>query len=365
MKVCTICNSMNITEIYCVDNLPLFQNKVFDSEHEAKNQKTGTVTLVRCQECGFVFNSTFDSSLMDYDSSYQNEQNYSKSFIEHLEAVVELLENHGFKDKKIIEIGCGKGYFLDLLKNRGFHNITGFDPAYEGDSRNIVKDYFGAKYKSPDADLIILRHVLEHIEKPFHFLQVLKNATCENTKIFIEVPDFQWIKKNQAFWDIYHEHCNYFEFEFLKSFFSDSIIKSSFGNQYMCILASLNKLKLPRIKNQSFDKLFSDAFNSIKNFLSVKSSSVIWGASSKGVTFLNVLDKNKKYIKYAVDINPRKQDKFIATTGHKIFNPDILLDSTSNETVIVTNQNYFDEIKYTFKGNGNLQFYSLEKLING
>ena len=45
----------------------------------------------------------------------------------------DFLEKLG-KDKKILDIGCGNGIFLDRLKKRGFGNIVGADLA------NYLKD---------------------------------------------------------------------------------------------------------------------------------------------------------------------------------------------------------------------------------
>ena len=41
-------------------------------------------------------------------------------------------------------------------------------------------------------------------------------------------------------------------------------------------------------------------------------SFAVWGAGAKGSTFLNLLDKERKAVKYVIDINPAKQNKFIA-----------------------------------------------------
>lgn len=80
-----------------------------------------------------------------------------------------------FHGKKIIEIGCGKGYFLEMLRKNGF-DVTGFDPAYEGDNPYIVKDYYSDQYSHLNADLIILRHTLEHIDDPLKFLHSIATA---------------------------------------------------------------------------------------------------------------------------------------------------------------------------------------------
>ena len=361
---CKICESKKLTSLYHVDKLPLFQNKVYSSDKEAEEQKEVGVDLCQCQECGFVFNTFFSNDEMNYDDDYQNEQGYSQTFAKHLNSVADYLIESGFQDKKVVEIGCGKGYFTELLEKKGFKNIYGFDPAYEGNNPNITKDYFGEKYKSINADLVILRHVLEHIESPYEFLKYIQNATSENTKILIEVPSFEWIVKNKAFWDVFYEHCNYFDIDFLNSFFDNAVTKKVFGSQYILMIANLKELKKPSIEQRYLKNIFDKSFNDIKTFLLKNYPLVVWGGSSKGVTLLNIFDKEKKFVEYCVDINPKKQNKFIATTGHKILSPDTLTVSTKTEiSILVVNQNYYDEIIQEY-ARENLKFYSLEKIIN-
>ena len=46
--------------------------------------------------------------------------------------------------------------------------------------------------------MVVLRHVLEHIPKPYEFLLLLKSV-FKKSKIYIEVPEFNWIKKIKLF----------------------------------------------------------------------------------------------------------------------------------------------------------------------
>ncbi|NLW03772.1 MAG: methyltransferase domain-containing protein [Pseudomonadaceae bacterium] len=366
---CPICESTKLISLYKVSDLPLFQNKVYNSPEEAIKQKEVDISLCQCNECGFVFNELFNNEEMDYDVNYQNEQNYSSYFVEHLNSVADYLIENGFQEKNVIEIGCGKGYFTELLEEKGFKNIYGFDPAYEGENPNIIKDYFGEKYKSLNADLIILRHVLEHIENPYLFLKQVQRSTSGCAKILIEVPSFEWIVENKAFWDIFHEHCNYFDKEFMSSFFSNAETKDVFNSQYFLTLASLNEIKKPSSNKKYSENLFAISLNKFNNFLINHLPLAIWGGSSKGVTLLNIFDKDKKIIDCCIDINPKKQNKFTATTGHEVISPERFFSNYSNTSaskynIIVANQNYFSEIVNQYGGSG-VNFHSLEKLLIG
>ena len=70
---------------------------------------------------------------------------------------------------------------------------------------------------------------------------------------------------------------------------------------------------------------------------------VIWGAGSKGITFLN-LQAGAGRIDYAVDLNPRKHGRYITGTGQRIVPPDFLAEYVP-DAIIVMNPLYVDEIR--------------------
>ena len=70
---------------------------------------------------------------------------------------------------------------------------------------------------------------------------------------------------------------------------------------------------------------------------------VVWGAGSKGTTFLNTVSGP---VEYVVDVNPRKTDMFVAGTGQRIVQPRFLVDYRP-DLVIVMNPTYRDEIAGT------------------
>jgi ABC-type Fe3+-hydroxamate transport system substrate-binding protein len=69
---------------------------------------------------------------------------------------------------------------------------------------------------------------------------------------------------------------------------------------------------------------------------------VVWGAGSKGVTFMNALDAGN-VIEYVVDINPRKQGKYVSGAGQEIVSPEFL-QAYRPDVVIIMNANYREEI---------------------
>jgi hypothetical protein len=69
---------------------------------------------------------------------------------------------------------------------------------------------------------------------------------------------------------------------------------------------------------------------------------VIWGGGSKGAAFLGAVDA-AGVIGYVVDINPFRQQTFMAGTGQPIVAPNFLKDYQP-DVVIVMNEIYHAEI---------------------
>ncbi len=322
--------------------MPVFQNVTYEDQAHAINCIKGNIELVQNTVNGLVYNRLFDPSLVKYDKNYQNEQSLSKFFLKHLESVERIVSKHLGKDS-LIEIGCGKGFFLEMLLSKGF-DIVGFDKAYEGNNPKIIKDYFtsnsGFKGKG-----LILRHVLEHIQNPVKFLNDLKNYNNNEGLVYIEVPCLDWIIKNKAWFDICYEHVNYFRLSDLKSMFGSVIdCGSFFGNgQYIYIVADLSKLKKDIKYNEAVK--FPDDFASNLPKTKTKALDVVWGASTKGVIYSILASRQGFKFNFVIDINPVKQGRYLPETGLKVLSPQNLIDDyKDNVNIYIMNSNYYEEI---------------------
>ncbi len=349
-------SSRNVDDsiVFRQSKVPVFQNKVYPSQEEALKAETGEVLLLQSSISGFIYNAEFDPEKMIYDKNYQNEQANSSVFKNHLKQVLTQLNTFGLAGKKIVEIGCGKGVFFDMMLAQGL-DCWGYDPTYEGTNPRIIKEYFSSEYSGIEADIIILRHTMEHISNPFTFLHTIAKANNYRGKIFIEVPTFNWIESKKAFWDIFYEHCNYFTEESFAAMFEEAETGNFFGGQYMYLWADLSMIRSSIPGNSGGRKITELVFQSkvdyYKSLIKNNGSFAIWGAGAKGSTFLNLLDRNRNYVKYVVDINPAKQEKYIAVTGHPIHSPSII-DKQLVENVLVMNENYLDEISEMVKNKG-------------
>lgn len=335
--------------IFLQRGLPVFQNKVYGTAEAALAAVRGDVELRQCAASGLVFNERFDPALLDYDKDYQNEQACSPAFQRHLDQVRALLIRHFGLKRKGIEIGCGKGHFFEMLCKAGA-DVTGYDPAYEGDNPRIARTYFGhgVGVMQTPPDYIVLRHVLEHILSPWDFLEQLAAQCGDRTKIYIEVPCFDWIVRQNAFYDVFYEHVNYFTHEVLNASFS-CVHESGnfFGGQYLYLVADLGSFSRPvQFRGKRFSRLRMEEYLSslLQHRRQNTGRALIWGAGAKGTTFANLLLAHGADIDAIVDINPAKQDKFAGGSGLPILSPASAAQRLQGADVFVMNPVYFDEI---------------------
>jgi hypothetical protein len=75
---------------------------------------------------------------------------------------------------------------------------------------------------------------------------------------------------------------------------------------------------------------------------------VVWGAGSKGVTFLNMLSIDCRTIPFVVDVNPRKAGLYVPGTGQRVIAPPELT-TYQPDVVLVMNPAYEAEIRGTLQ----------------
>ena len=274
-----------VTQLYEQSAFPIFQNRMYDSAEEARACPRADIRLVQDGISGLVYNAVFRPELMNYDAAYQNEQAHSPLFKTHLERVATIVECQLGTDG-LVELGCGKAYFLELLQSRGCSIITGFDSTYEGENPGVQRRYFGDGL-TVSASGLVLRHVLEHVQNPVGFLDGLRDANGGGL-IYIEVPYFGWIMRATVWFDIFYEHVNYFRLEDFSKMFGRVVEGGHlFGRQYLYVVADLVTLRHP-VSSPADRVDFPEDFLAtvaVAQSDRVGGSSAVWGAASKGVIY--------------------------------------------------------------------------------
>lgn len=366
---CPLCESRRLTRFLRRKQVPVHQNLVVGSEDAARSVARGELDLAVCEDCGFIFNRAFDLARLAYGEDYDNTQSCSAYFDAYLDGLVEdMVGQHAVRNSRIIEVGCGKGQFLRKLvsfpgaNNKGF----GFDPSYVGPDTDLEgrlefrRCYYDASCIDVAADVVVCRHVIEHVPDPMALLRSLRAALGHSpgARVFFETPCVEWILHHRVLWDFFYEHCSLFtatslSLAFRRAGFAVERVEHIFGGQYLWLEARVADVASPAEQVPAETAALANAYGEEVNTLrlhwqtrlqelGLRGKVALWGAAAKGATFANLVDPDCSLINCVVDLNPNKQGGHIPGTGHPIVAPaDLPLRRV--KSAVLMNPNYRDE----------------------
>ncbi len=368
MKVsCPVCGSGRLEVFLERRGVPVHQNLLVSTQAEAVAVARGDLAMTVCAECEFVFNAAFDSSLLTYGHNYDNTQTHSPHFATYVDELAILVNGNDLRDRRLVEVGCGKGYFLRKLVSLDAANTgVGFDPSYSGLESDLDdRIRFERRFYGPDcavpADAVVCRHVIEHVEDPVALLQSVRGALDQSPAalVFFETPCVEWILQGGVVWDFFYEHCSLFSEHSLASAFAAAGFsvrrtRRLFGDQYLWLEAEpVADWRMRRCRGGVLElaRRFASTEASIKHAIVAKLSDLgrnsggiaLWGAGAKGSTLANLADPERHIFDCVVDINPSKHGCFVPGTGHPIVDFRELPRRGVRHAVL-TNPNYRSEI---------------------
>jgi SAM-dependent methyltransferase len=369
---CSSCRSENTENFFLLKNAPVQSIVTIKTYEDAIDIPKKELTLSFCHNCGFIFNSTFDTSLDMYTKGYEDQQGFSATWMKFITEVTQrFIDKYDVRNKNVIEIGCGKGDFLKIICELGNNKGIGIDPAYvpgrlkENQNLQFIREFYSEKHGDLQADVIVCRHTMEHIYDNYTFVKTIRKAIEKNPDVivFIEVPSILRILKINAFWDIFYEHCSYFspgslarlfrlhQFEVLDNYLE-------YDDQYLFLEArpSMETSETVHPEEESVEQLkqLVDKFvmqvndelgawrKRLQKMKDDNQKVVVWGGGSKSVGFLTHFN-DMNVVKHVVDINPHMQGNFIPGIGIQYVTPEFLR-SYNPDVVIIMNGVYENEI---------------------
>ena len=185
--------------------------------------------VVVCQDCGMTYadhipsQSTFDHYYRGL-SKYAYEHRAGQESPEdryRLRQVANVIRSFvPSPDTRILEVGCATGRLLGFLKEFGYNNVFGLEPA--PDCATLARDLYGVEvftgsiFNAPvqehSYEFVISLQVLEHIRELDQALAALRHMLAVDGLLYVDVPDAtKYVPEREApFQEFSTEHINFF-----------------------------------------------------------------------------------------------------------------------------------------------------------
>lgn len=228
LAACPGCCSKNLIELE-----PEGEHKIFLTDSDEMLVTTG---LSGCEKCGLSFLNPRMSKkkLFEYYAKQSRIPRQSiqadSAFAVLMELQIDEIERFKpiHKGMRVLEIGCAEGFFLQRLEKRANDKLelygVEFSEKYVTQAKSLLQglQIFETPLEETEFgelkfDLIILRHVLEHLGNPVECLKKIRCIMAPQSVMYIEVPDSRDIDPGISRF-YHHEHLLYFTSHVLNSY---------------------------------------------------------------------------------------------------------------------------------------------------
>ena len=374
---CPVCGGSDHESIVSLPSLPVLINAQVEPAC-APGVPLGAIDLVACRRCGHLFNAAFDEELLDYDAAYENTLHFSPRFQEYATSLAErLVADHGLEGTRVGELGSGPGHFLSMLCDAGVADGLGWDPSFDAGRMGAPEHAAVSISTDPFPDdgsipmtLAFSQHVLEHLLDPVAALAGQRAAVADlDGTVYAEVPNGALMVSEVALWDLIYEHLSFFvpsslETAARRAGLQVDTIGTSYDDQFLWCEATPGPRDVHWLPDadevtagiecaRDFGASVTERINDSRALVQRRSSDgpvALWGAGSKGMTFLNLLGGDAQ-VAAVVDINPRKLGAGVPGTQLTISGPEHLVDLAPS-LVLAANPAYVGEIGAQLEGLG-------------
>ncbi len=371
IKNCRSCSSVSLKKLYSLGSQ--FLTGIFPKNKFEKVPR-GELSMVMCAKCNLLqLENSFDVNVM-YGENYGYLSSLNPHMIKHLKIKSEKLKKFTNlkSDDMIIDIGSNDGTFLSNFKKS--NRLIGIDPTikklkkYYRKDILTISDFFNAqiisKYlKNKKAKIITSISMFYDLPSPIKFAQDIYECLDDNGIWHLEQSYMPLMLKNISYDTICHEHLEYYSLKTIKYIFDQvgfKIIDLEFNDinggsfaltvskkksRYSEYSKIVNWLLSKEEKNKYNSTITHiKFFNSVKqhkkllqdlllNLADMKKKVIGYGASTKGNVILQYCNLNSKNIRFIVDVNKDKNNKYTPGSLIKIvteneikkYKPDYML----------------------------------------
>ncbi len=368
-KTCLVCGNRLFEEpILTLNNLPASAQEM-PSLEELEKDKGFDLELCQCSGCGLI---QLSCEPVEYFRDVIRSCGYNETIRRHrLLQYADFIRGFSLKGKKIIEVGCGQGEFLDLFRN---YNVEAAGLEHSGalvetarkSGLNVYQGFAedeDTKIEGAPYDAFVSFNYIEHLPDPNGYLRCISRNLKDGGDGLIAVPSFEYIAEEGRWYELIRDHLVYHTAESLRFLLEKNgfnVIECKRDNEDSLLATVRKRSKTEEtILKSSYAELKAQLQSFVKEYKSGGGRIAVWGASHQSFTLLSTMDIADK-IEFIVDSAPFKQSRYSPASHVKIVSPDYLYEHPV-EAIIIIAPAYTDEIFGIIKENLSARIAAIRK----
>ena len=348
---CRVCGNEFFREpLLRYKNMPKGAQYLPDSS-SLKNDEGVDLEVFQCSGCGLVqlsndpvpyYREVIRATAISEEMTEFRRRQFSR-----------FVRDHSLRGKKILEIGCGRGEYLSLMKDAGTE-AYGIEQSPDSVrycqenglsvSRGFIESSQDRVPGAPFHAFFILNY-LEHLPNPNATFKGLFHNLAEDAVGIVEVPNFDMIIQRKLFSEFIGDHLFYFTQETLRL----ALERNGFDVLSCTVIWHDYILSATVRKRSPLDiSSFYEHQEHIKKEISAylcrfdPGTVAVWGAGHQALAIISMTELERK-IRYVVDSAPFKQGKFTSATHVPIVPPE-QLKTDPVKAILVMAASYSDEV---------------------
>ncbi len=332
------------------ENMPAAAQFLPDKE-DIKTEKGVDLEVCQCSACGLV---QLSNEPVHYYKDVIRAAAFSEEMKEfRIKQFESFVKKYSLKDKKIIEIGCGCGEYLSIMKQfdldvYGLEHLEKSVRQCVDNGLNVSQGFIessNSKLANAPFDAFFILNFLEHIPDLNSVLKGIHNNLNDDATGIIEVPNFDMILRNKLFSEFINDHLFYFTRETLSSCLQMNGFEVVECKEiwYDYIISAVVKKRKP-LDISDFYNTQENLKKEIETFINgfQPGKVAVWGAGHQALAVIALTGLTDK-IKYVVDSAVFKQGKYTPATHLPIVARE-KLRSDPVDAIIVIAASYSDEV---------------------
>ena len=345
---CRLCASTRIESLINLDGFPKAAQHFIPSLEEIDGDQPITLMVCQCIDCGLIqlknepvsyYKDVITAASLS-EGSKENLVNEWRPFI----------EKYNILGKDAIEVGAGKGDFLEVLERLDV-NAYGIEHSLEN-----IEECKKKKLKVERAyltelpedcnkkySLVVCNNFLEHQPETKNYLSCLRDLVSDDGVIYISVPNVDYLLEKKCLYEFVADHLVYFTEKTLRKameingFSILEAYKKNNGNDLVLIAKPETRINI-----DGAIETVSDIVKSIQKEVNKHKNVAIWSAGHRALALMAIAKLEQ--IKYVIDSATFKQGKFTPILHKKIISPEDFISTNCDLLIIMLPGNYAEQV---------------------